>query len=118
MNPLRLLVLLVSLPLLLGGCGGEKSVNMEELVERQGIWYLVNSEKPFTGKSVSLHANGQKYLERNYKDGKQEGLDVCWWYNGQRQIEVNYKDGNKVEGSEKYWTSKGEPVDTLGEAIK
>ena len=53
MNPARLLVLLVSLPLLLVGCGEKhvaesnepktEVVNSNKLVERQGITYLVNS---------------------------------------------------------------------------
>ena len=142
MNPARLLVLLVTLPLLLGGCGekhGLEGVNWDELEEREGIRYLVNSEKPFTGKSVSLHANGQKYIEQNWKDGKRDGLYVRWWENGHKGGQANYKGGkldglsvswhnngrkagqvNYKEGEEvsaKYWNSKGEPVDTIEEAI-
>jgi len=42
---------------------------------------------------------------------------VTWHENGQKETESNYKDGKPVEGSEKYWNSKGEPVDTIEEAI-
>ncbi|MDG1852630.1 MAG: hypothetical protein P8I97_00550 [Verrucomicrobiales bacterium] len=93
MNPLRLLVLLVSLPLLLGGCGGDKKepvgetivdpiVNLlseEELAraydynkleEREGLKYLKGSETPYTGISFELYENGQRAWEFVFKEGK------------------------------------------------
>ena len=58
------------------GCG-EKSVNEEELEDREGgIVYLKDSEIPYTGKAFALHENGQKKREKNFKDGKREGLLV------------------------------------------
>ena len=139
MKTFHLFAVLVSLPLLLGGCG-EKTVNVEELEEREGIYYLLDSDTPYTGKSFGSHQNGQKYFEGKYKDGLREGLWVSWHENGQKKSEVNYKDGkwdgllttwhkngqklreanykdgNIVEGSDKYWNSKGEPVDSEEEA--
>ena len=112
MNSLRLLVLLVSLPLLLGGCGEKhEGVNAKKLEERESIIYLKGSDAPYTGKAFTLYNNGQKRWESNYKDGNQDGLDVSWHENGQKKAEVNWKDGEEVEGSRKYWNSKGEPVD-------
>ena len=124
MKNLLLLAVLVSLPLLLGGCGekheGEKhkGVNLEEL-EISGdalneIAYHKGS--PYTGKSYKLHPNGQKYTETNYKDGKEDGLVLTWHENGQKHGEGNYKDGKKISG--KWWNSKGEPVDSREEALK
>ena len=105
MNPLRLLVLLVSLPLLLGGCGEKEvstnetkpkpeGVTKEELELRGSIWYLKGSDTPYTGKAYGLHENGQKERE---------------WI---------WKDGNIVEGSDKFWNVKGEPVDSGGKKLK
>ena len=140
MNPLPLFLIIVTLPLLLGGCGG-KEVNSKELEEREGIYYVSGSDTPYTGKSFTLNENGKKASERNFKDGKKEGLHVSWypneqkqretnykdgkeeglhvsWHkNGQKLVEVNYKDGEEVEGSRKYWNSKGEPVDSWDEAV-
>ena len=202
MNPLRLLVLLVTLPLLLGGCGEKatvqpvseikpveekqqevkeevtteeaiaktkpklEGVNVEGFEEREGIFYLKGSEEPYSGKAFRLiegeglglenykdgkehglyeywpnwfdgvyrkegeinykdgkahglqvgwYRNGQKEYESNFKDGKQDGLTV-WHENGQKGYEVTYKDDEIVEGSEKFWNSKGEPVDSEEEA--
>ena len=162
MKPLRLLVLLVSLPLLLGGCG-ENVVNDDEIEYREGILYLKDSDVPYTGKVFVWYENGKKEQENKYKDGKRHGL-TTWWYengqkkletenkdgkfhgllvewhengqksnqgnykhgksdglwmawheNGQKQGEGNRKDGNFVEGSARFWNSKGEPVDSWEE---
>ena len=93
MNPLRILVLIVTLPLLLGGCGGDKKepvaetivdpiVNLlskEELAraydfnkleEREGLEYLKGSETPYTGIGFELYENGQRAWEYEFKEGK------------------------------------------------
>ena len=117
-----------------------EGVNVEELETREGIYYLVGSDTPYTGKATSLYENGQKWSEANFKDGKLDGLAVGWHENGQKESEVNfkdgkfhglwtewhkngqkksernYKDGKEVEDSAKYWNSKGEPVDSEEEA--
>ena len=61
--------------------------------EREGIYYIIGSDTPYTGKSFALYPNGQKEAEGNYKDGKLEGTIVFWHENGQKDGEVNYKDG-------------------------
>ena len=89
---------------------------------------------------VEWHPNGQKRAEINYKNGKQNGLETCWHENGQKWSEGNIKDG-KLDGlqeswhengrkwmerkfkngeliSEKFWNSKGEPVESFKEANK
>ena len=141
-------VVLLSLPLLLGGCG-ETEVNYNELEYRGNsrllhlnLFYLKGADTPFTGKAFMLykngkkrkegkfkdgkrdgpitawHENGQKLRKANYKDGKRDGLEAHWHENGKKKSEVNWKDGIKVEGSAKYWNSKGEPVDSIEEAQK
>ena len=197
MKNLLLFAVLVSLPLLFGGCGEKESVaevkpveekvlevkgevkpeetvaetkpktegvNENELEYREGFYYLLDSDTPYTGNSFTLWKNGQKQVEGNYKDGKpdglwlkwhkngqkrseenwkdgkpnglwvnwhengqkggqvnlkdgkQDGLRQAWHENGQKRHESNYKDGKRIY--EKYWNSKGEPVDSLEEARK
>ena len=148
MNPVPLFLIIVTLPLLLGGCGEKhvsevkpelEGVNAEELEEREGIAYLKGSDTPYTGKAYGLHKNGQKWVEKKFKDGKGDGLLVEWYKNGQKERESNwkngkldglivgwhengqkrgegnYKDGLQIDSS-KYWNRKGEPVDTIEEA--
>ncbi len=96
MKPLRLLVLLVTLPLLLGGCGEKdvaeikpellpldeeelvrvvRSVNTNELEEREGLTYLKGSETPYTGKGFDLYENWRSF-EYLYKEGKRINIKV------------------------------------------
>ena len=141
MNPLPLFLIIVTLPLLLGGCEKKHyGVNTEGVELRDGIAYLKGSYTPYKGKIYELYKNGRKLAEGNYKDGKQEGLTVAWHENGLKAAENNWnygkqeglavgwhenglkagesdwKDGKKI--SSKYWNNKGEPVDTYEEAIK
>ena len=117
-----------------------EGVNVEEIEERKGIIYLNGSDTPYTGKVYGLHENGKKEFEVNNKngktdglwvrwhrngykdsegknkDGKADGLHVFWHENGQKKKEESWKNGKFVEGSEKFWNSKGEPVDSRAEA--
>ena len=68
------------------------------------------------GLMVEWYKNGQKSIEYNYEDGKPVGLCVDWHENGQKKWEANCKEGKPVKGSEKFWNSKGESVDTIEEA--
>ena len=65
---------------------------------------------------ILWHENGQKKSEGKFKDGKPDGLGVEWYENGKKRMETNWKEGKLVEGSEKFWNSKGEEVDSLEEA--
>ena len=126
MKNLILSSILVSLPLLLGGCGVEEpvvevkpveaisetkpeleGVNSDELEERDGIAYLKGSDTPYTGKYFFFHDNWQKFEEGNFKDGKMDGLVVEWYENGQKKAEGNWKDG-KQDGPITFWHENGQ----------
>ena len=92
------LVLLVS-------CSNE--VPDDQLVERQGITYEVNSTTPFTGSSVGYHDNGQISSKGNYKDGKLDGLvEEFYLPSGLLWNRKNYKDG-KLDGLVEYFSPYG-----------
>ena len=120
MNPVPFILLAISLPLLLGGCGekttvetvaevkaGLDSVNGEDLEERENIWYLKGSDTPYTGKAFALYENGQKLGETNYKGGKLDGVTLEWYEKGQKKRETNYKDGKK-DGLSIFWLANGQ----------
>jgi hypothetical protein len=94
-----------------------EGVNYKKLEEREGIIYLKDSDTPYTGKAYEGDERWQE-KEGNFKDGKQDGLFTAWHKNGQKAGEANFKDGKLVEGSKKFWNSKGEPVDSEEEANK
>ena len=118
MNPVPLFLIIVTLPLLLGGCGKEPvaevkakldGVNYKELEIRGNIFNEIAYHKgsPYTGKSFELYDNGQKSSEENWKDGKRNGLNLGWHENGQKDSEANYKDGMTV-GLEVWWHENGQ----------
>ncbi|MAC50653.1 MAG: hypothetical protein CMO45_10435 [Verrucomicrobiales bacterium] len=143
MNPVPLFLIIVTLPLVLGGCGGNKEdVEINKTVSRDGIRYYVNSKRPFSGTIILKHKNekvsgrtsyqngilngpcstwydnGQKESEVNFKNGKFEGFYFKWHRNGQRFSESCFVCGELIKDSEKYWNTKGEPVKSITEAIK
>ena len=105
------------------GTGHEKNYKDGKL-EGPKIWWVdgqKRSERNFKdgkedGLQMNWHKNGQKSDEVNFKDGEPDGLNINWHKNGQKLYEANFKDGKRIY--EKYWNSKGEPVDSLEEARK
>ena len=81
-------------PLLLLIISCSKPIDEESLVQRNGVYYKVNSETPYSGKFFSSHDNGQRKSEGNYKDGKIDGMFTTWHKNGQKKYERNWSNGN------------------------
>ena len=99
----------------------DKGVNQDEFDNGENpnfTIFIKGSDTPYTGKVFGLYENGQKMSEFLFKDGKRDGLSIGWHENGQKLGEVNFKDNEFVVGSEKYFNSKGEPVDSEEEARK
>ncbi|MEZ7971935.1 MAG: hypothetical protein QMC00_01150 [Pseudomonadales bacterium] len=65
----------------------------DQIVERKGVSYELNSTTPFTGVVVDYHENGQLQVSSNYKDGKRDGLEEMYYENGQLSAKTNFKDG-------------------------
>ena len=90
MNPPRLLVLLVSLPLLLGGCGSEKQVvNFDLIEEREGIRYLKDSDTPYTGNLIALHDKERKENDDRIEvDERRLNFSISVVFDHARRIET------------------------------
>jgi antitoxin component YwqK of YwqJK toxin-antitoxin module len=83
------------------------AVDWSKLQDRDGVMYLPNEENPFTGRAESFHKNGQKESEKNFKDGKLDGL-LSWWHESGRKVsEGNFKDG-KMDGFAVMWYENGQ----------
>ena len=88
----------------------EKEVSSDMLVERNGLKYEINSEKPFSGKSVEYFDGGKvKINSKSYKDGKLDGIVTIWFENSQVSSEDSYKDGLS-DGVYKLWSENGQQV--------
>ena len=69
-----------------------KEIDVSRLVERNGLSYEVNNEKPFTGITLSYHPNGQIESRIEYKNGLKDGLSEIIKENGQILKLANYEE--------------------------
>ena len=80
-----------------------KEVSFESTVEREGLRFEVNSNKPFTGKTIEyykddiLNPNTEKkiYSSKNFKNGLLDGISESYHMNGQISSRESYKKGLK-----------------------
>ena len=96
------------------GLGCTASVDMKDLVEREGLYYKKFSDVPFTGKTtgetqgsykngkkdgpfVSYHENGKLQSKGTYKNGERDGLWVRYHDNGKLSSQGTHKNG-KYDG--------------------
>ncbi len=110
------------LPSLIASCGIDPSVpsnlsaqdvdaeirtaTLDQLVERQGLYYEINSETPFMGLLRDVYPNGQKKREGNFVRGVLDGAMTAWYENGQKKYEGNFVNG-KEEGLRIHWDKDG-----------
>ena len=106
--------------------------SMDDLVERDGLFYKKFSDVPFTGKIdeqthkgsmkngkfvgpwIGYHDNGQLSHKGSYNEnGKQEGLWVYYWNDGKLSSKGEFKDGEE-EGYWKYYWLDGQVMDITG----
>jgi len=114
---MKTLFLLPILLLSLISCSSETEIidlteiNLDELVERGGVYYEKFSDIPFTGKVSGIKqgemkngkregkwfeyywTNGQLYEKGSYKNGKKEGEWVRYYENGSLSRKENYRNG-------------------------
>ena len=79
---------------LLTSCARE--ISSDKLVERDGIFYEINSTEPYSGSVYTEYENlgrGQLKIKGSYKDGEKDGLWEEYYENGQLEIKSSYKDG-------------------------
>jgi len=101
-----------------------EEVTMDDLVEREGLYYKKFTEVPFTGKVTGIqqgkikngkregpwvfyHDNGQIWEKGEFKNGNAEGLWVEYHENGQLFMKGNHKSG-KGEGPWVSYFSNGQ----------
>jgi hypothetical protein len=89
---------------LLFACSSEK-VNFSQLQDRSGLFFMVNSDKPFTGEVIS-YLNGKVEFEGKIEKGLREAIWTYYYFNGQKKMEGNYREGVK-DGTWTYWKDNG-----------
>ena len=85
---------------------GHKVVEKNALVERDGLWYEVNSDEPFTG---GWFSSGDERAEGEFLAGKKHGKWTEWDEFGGTKRETEYRSGEKI--SEKQWDDAGNLIE-------
>ena len=89
----KFLLLIFSIILLSSCYKKEREVDISKKQERNGIVYIINESKPYSGKILRKYDNGQILLLMSYKNGKLDGLYKKYHYNGQILVEATYIAG-------------------------
>ena len=75
---MKKILLIILLLLLIVGCSKEP-INIETtLVERDGIYYTRDTNKPYSGLGFSLYDDGKKKDEGALKNGRENGGWTYW----------------------------------------
>ena len=109
--------LLPLLLLILIGCSEPEPLNYQMLVQRDGLYYLKDTNEVYSGPVFNIegkstgyikkgkwngefefyHSNGQLSEVGTFKDGKEDGPFKSYYENGQLEEERTYKDGELIE---------------------
>ena len=94
---------------------------LEETIEEgpEGDFIVKGTDTLYSGVfyKVDSISGEQVYIVANIKDGQFEGPSIMYRSNGSKAGEVELQNGTPVEGSEQYWNSEGQKVDTQEEAL-
>ena len=99
--------LLILCCLLYTSVGCSKEVSMEDLIERDGLYYEKFKDISFSGEAVVYYKNSKLSEKFNYKNGKLDGIYIRYYENGQLEINRNYKDG-KLDGTCNMYYNNGQ----------
>ena len=80
-------------------------VDVNELIEKDGLSYFKDENKPYTGKFYYIFNDGRS--EGNMKNGKLHGLYKTYYKNGNKRDEQNYKNGS-IYGLQTGWYENGQ----------
>ncbi len=70
----------------------QEIVITENLDIKNNMAYFPNNT-PFTGKHITRHPNGNKYIETHYTDGKRNGLLIMLDEKGYKVGQLNFING-------------------------
>lgn len=89
------------------GVSQDRIMSSDKLEERSDVMYVIDEDKPYSGKSFTKYDSGEKGMAGNYQNGLKDG-DWIWWYkNGIRKKFVQYAAGAK-NGQTVYWYKNGQ----------
>ena len=85
-----------------------QGIHYFKTLEQAKMWNLYSSPPSplYTGKYIEWWDNGNKFYEKEFKDGRIEGKWIVWYEGGTTRCEGEYKNG-KEEGKHTEWYENG-----------
>jgi antitoxin component YwqK of YwqJK toxin-antitoxin module len=90
---------------LLAGC--DQQINGFQLDERDGVYYVRNESKTFTGQATWSYSKERPRVRAIFREGRFHGLAQWWYPNGVPQTRVKYKNG-RLDGPAQSWHKNGQ----------
>ena len=97
-------MILLSLPLQFFS---QKIVKNDDLEERNGLFYEIDNNTPFTGKCVTTYPSGKLGMGGFIKDGLRDGEWIWFYENGNKKRYCMYKNGVK-DGASIFYYKNGQ----------
>ncbi len=85
------------------------AIDVSKLKPQGGVFYLPNTQEPFSGFAKQLYESGQFKELTQLKNGKADGLYKEWYEDGSKLSECTYLNGKK-NGTDTVWRSDGSKV--------
>ena len=76
---------------------GMQIVKEEELIKKNGLWYLRGTTNLFTGMELDYHTNGIVKLQMTFTNGLPYGTNTVWHLNGNKQTEGEDNERRNVQ---------------------
>ena len=72
----------------------KEPINFETtLIEKDGVYYTKDTNKPYSGTVFSLYNNGKTNIEGSLKNGIVDGNWIKYYEDGKKMLVGNYRDG-------------------------
>lgn len=75
--------------------GNTRNVKIFKLLNRNGRFYYINEDTPYTGTGFTNYSDGKPKSRFSYKDGKFNGEQLTYYNNGQIMTQTNYLMGEE-----------------------
>ena len=98
--------------LLISFLGASIRINVNQLINIGGLWFVENSDTPFSGIAYNVSKNvGNIILERKYINGMYSGKYNEWWITGESKVKGTYRNG-LMNGRWKFYYENGKVLCT------
>jgi len=106
-NKTTTILFILLLSLIFSSC--TKEINIKDASFRNGLAYLKEDEKPYTGIIEEYYENGKMKLRIEYKNGLKNGGYESYYENGKLRREETYKMGRLI-GKVKWFHESGKSL--------